>query len=188
MSGLESIVDKFLLKDAFLKSETEEFKSIKETLRGAALTVIRAAKEAGVKRAYLRSSRRGGVLITLPDYTKLSNRPVFNDKKLAELMKLGGLEELGLKPEEVFEEEREGGGEVIELRGRWIEWFKAHFPDQLKAKDPDLKWENREPTITRRVKLSVLSRIEAAMAAGSAVAAHIYNVGFASLKVRAEDE
>jgi len=185
MTGLESLVDKYMLEHSYLEAKQHELDDVKEQLRSVALPAIR---KAGAVRAFLRGSKRVAALLTLPDYTKPANRPVINDKKMTELMKQGGLEALGLPPEEVFDEERQEGGEVIELRGRWVEWFKEHYGERLQSgSDPDMKWEKREPTIIRRVKQAVLPKLEVAAANGVAVAQLLIANGFKSISIRSEE-
>lgn len=183
LSGYESLVDTYSLKHAFIDSETSVIDDLKEQLRSAATAAINSAQQ-GAKRAFLRGSKHGGVMITMPDYDKSSNRPVFSEKKLTSLMKLGGLDDLGIASEDVFEEEREEGGEVIELRGRWVEWFKENY----KITDPDVKWEKREPVVTKRVKASARAALEAAAYAGSTVAKFILGEGYKSPTVRVESD
>ena len=187
VGGLESLADNYKLKEAYLKTVLEEVDRLKDMLRGAALGAIRTAREAGAVRAFIRASGRGGVLVTMPDYTKPANRPEFNAKKLEEMMKMGSLDSIGLSPEEVFEEERTPGGEVIELRGRWVEWFKSHYSGSL-TNDPDLNWEKREPTVVRRVREAVIPRLEVAAAAGSAIAQLLITKGLKALMVKAEEK
>lgn len=188
IGGLESLADSFKLKEAFLKTVSAEVDGLKDMLRGAALSAIRAAKEGGAIRAFIRASGHGGVLVTMPDYEKAANRPEFGPEKLKKLMKAGTLESLGMTSEEVFEEERTLGGEVIELRGRWVEWFKQHLGGSLQQEDPDITWEKREPTVIRRVKAEVIPRLEVAAAAGSAVAQLLVTAGLKALMVKAEDK
>jgi hypothetical protein len=185
ISGLESLTDDFVLKNEYLKREGKELERLKGLLRGAALPIIRAAQAAGAQRAFISSSGAGGVSVTLPDYTKPGNRSVFGDDKLSELMKRGGLERLGLKPEEVFEEERTGGEEQIVLKGRWVVWFREHFGALLET-DEEIKWERTEPKVIRRLRFDVIGKLEAAAAAGSAVAQFLVEKGLSSLMVKAE--
>ena len=185
ISGLESLADDFTIKSEYIKRETSRLEDMKQMLRGAALPVIRAAQAAGAVRAFIGASKRGGVMVTLPDYSKAGNRPVFDDKKMAELMKAGSLESLGLKPEEIFEETRTGGEEQIVLKGRWIGWFKEHFPQLLQA-DDDIKWERTEPKIVRRLRQEAIGKLEAAAAAGSTVAQLLVSKGLTSLSVKPE--
>lgn len=188
VGGLESLADQFKLKAAYLDAVLGEVDHLKEMLRGAALSAIRAAERAGAKRAFIRASGRGGVLVTLPDYSKDANRPEFGPKKMEEVLKAGGLDALGLPIEEVFEEERDPGGEVIELRGDWAEWFKSHYMDKLKAGVPGIKWEKREETVIRRLKVAVIPKIEAAAMAGNEVARLLMTKGLKALTVKPEEK
>jgi len=187
LSGLESLVDRFLLKHEFIESETKEIALLKTQLRTSAVSAIREAVKAGATRAFLRASRRGGVLVSMPDFEKPANRPVFNDDKLGDLAKLGGLEKLGLTPEEVFDEERTESGEVIELRGPWVAWFREHYGSKME-KDPNIKYEDRKSIVVRRLKAAVREQLEAAAAAGSTIAQLLLEKGYKEPMIRAERE
>lgn len=188
LSGEEKLADAFLTKNSFLERLTEEVDKLKAELRSAAQAAVARARSAGggVVQRVLVSASRGGVGVSLPDYLKPGNRPVFSDEKLGELMKAGGLEAVGLKPEEVFEEECDPGGEVVTLRGRWAAWFASSYAAHIAAKDPDICWEKRAPSAVRRLRAEVIGRLEDLAAHGSAAAGVLLARGLRAMMVRGE--
>jgi hypothetical protein len=183
LDGEESLVDVYQYKESFLKVLSDEVGDLKDRLRMSAKRALGAAKGKAV-RVFMRGTL-GGVQVTAYDLSKDSNRPVLSEKKMAELTKAGGTEAIGLGPEELFEEERTPGGEVIELRGRWVQWFVEKVQADMEN-DPDITWEKREPVVVRRLAEAAIPKLELAADAGNKVAQMLLEMGIKAMMVKVE--
>lgn len=196
ISGHEQLALTYALKDSFLKALTEEAEGLRRQIRAVARA---AAAEAGpaaaaaIKRVFVRNGVKGGVAVSLPDYAAEGNRLVLSDSKIKEVTKVGDITALpGLTFDALVEETvTEPGGEVIELRGRWVQWFKdGPAGAYLKAgvPDPDLKYGKRDRTATRRLKHAAVAMLRGLAETGNEVAALLLSLGLKEPAVRAEDK
>lgn len=192
VSGHESLAMAYALKDSFLRTLTEEVDGFKRQIRSIAQRVAAEASAAGeVRRIFLRNGQRGGVGVSLPDITKDGNRLALSDKKLNDVLKLGELATLGVPQSELIEEEiTEAGGEVIVLRGRWVEWFKQHMSQHLTG-DADVEHKTTEKTVVRKLKasaVSVLRRVSAGGGTAGEMADLLLSLGLRDMSVKAEEK
>jgi len=195
VSGHEPLALAYALKDSFMKALAEEADGLRRQLRAIART---AAAEAGpaataVKRVFVRNGAKGGVSISLPNYEEPGNRLVLSDTKLKEVNKVGDITALpGLAFDALVEETvTDPGGEVIELRGRWVQWFKdgpAGSYLQAGVPDPDLKYEKRDRTTARRLKHAAVAMLRGLAEAGNEVASLLLSLGLKEPSVKAEDK
>lgn len=192
VSGYEELALSFALKHSFLNRLQEEADELKRQLRDVARSVVAGAgpAAAAVKRIFVRNGSKGGVSVSLPDYESTGNRLVLSDKKINEVLKTGELTlpGVGSLADLIEESVSEPGGEVIELRGRWIEWFKINMGTYLKAEDPDIKWEKRERTAVRRLKTAAISVLRGLASTGNEVASLLLAVGLKEPMVKAEEK
>jgi hypothetical protein len=182
ISGNEELALSYDLKSNFVKTLQAELDEMKARLRSAAADVISRAGD-GAKRVFFRNGKKGGVSVTQPDFTAVGNRMVLSEKKLSAVSKLGEISALG----DVFEDtETEPGGEVIELRGTWVQWFKQHMPQYLQGNTPDLKYESRPRQFTRRLKPEAVAILRSMAAGGNDVAAALLSAGTKDMMVLPE--
>ena len=190
-NGYEELALAYALKDNFVKTLTDEANELRRQLRDVARSVVAGAgpAAASIKRVFVRNGAKGGVSVSLPDYEAAGNRLTLSDKKLNDVIKVGDISTLpGLALNDLLEESvSDPGGEVIELRGRWAEWFKTNMEEHLKKEDPDLKWEKRERTMVRRLKASALGVLRGLAETGNEVASLLLACGLKEPTVRAED-
>lgn len=187
LSGHEDLALAFDLKLTFFEKLKEEVDEIKQQLRAAATGVL-AAAGTDAQRVFFRSTAgKGGVGVSLPDYSKEGNRIALSDKKMSEASKLGELTSLGIPIEELIQEVvTEPGGDVVELRGRWLEWFKQYGMPHVTEGDPDVKFERRERTVVRRLVPTVISKLRTLATSGNELARHLIDTGTKNLVVKAE--
>jgi len=186
LSGHEELALAFDLKSSFNKKLEDELNTMKEQLRSLARFAIGQAAQ-GAVRVFFRNGQKGGVGVSLPDFSKPANRLVLSDKKMTEAAKLGELGSLGVSQEQLFEEEvTDVGGDVLELRGRWVQWVLPSLQQHIDAGDADIKYERRERTVTRRLRAEVLPMLRALAAQGSELAALLVDVGTKAMMVKPE--
>lgn len=186
LSGHEDLALGYDLKLTFLERLTAELDELKAQLRAAASGVLAQAGTDAL-RVFFRNGKKGGVSVSLPDFSKPGNRMALSDSKMSKVLKAGEMESLNLPAGSVIDEEvTEPGGEVIELRGRWVEWFRQHMAEYLSKPDPDIKYEKRDRVVTRRLKPETITNLRQLTAGGNEVAAMLLQLGVKSMTVKAE--
>ena len=135
VSGYEELALSFALKHSFLERLEAEAVELKRQLRDVARSIVAGAGPASsaIRRVFVRNGAKGGVSVSLPNYESEGNRLVLSDKKINEVLKTGDISALpGASLADLIEEVvTSEGGEVIELRGRWVEWFKTNMSQYL---------------------------------------------------------
>lgn len=186
LSGYEDMALSFDLKHSYMEKLQAEVDSIKDQLRDLASTTLKRV-EGEAKRIFFRNGKKGGVSVSLPDFESKGNRLVLSEKKMGQLAKMAPLDSIGLPVDALFEEEvTDPGGEVIELRGSYVEWFKQHYAAQLSSGSPDLKYEKRDRTVSRRLKVGAIALLRQAAAAGNDLADALLSAGTKSFIIKPE--
>jgi hypothetical protein len=183
LSGHEELALNFDLKTAYLASLEADVNELKAQLRAVARSV--AATAAGAKRIFFRNGKKGGVAVTMPDYTAAGNRLVLSDKKMTDLLKTGDLTTLGVPPEALMEETvEEVGGDAVILRGELYKWWM----EKMAAYNahPDVQIERREKKVSRRLKAEAIGMLTSMAASGSTLAAMLLSLGAKEPSVKAE--
>lgn len=190
VGGHENDVEEFRLKNKFLKSLTEDTASMKRDLRATVRGVL-AAAAAGVKRVFIRGVSRGGVMVTIPDYSMDVNRLSLKDSVIKSLTKAGGPEALGIPAPELFDTTIVPGGETIQLRGRWLKWFMDQLVVTGKVKiegDPDITHSVIEESTTTKLKFDAVAKLQALAASGNSAAQNLLDGSLKDYMVKDEDE
>jgi hypothetical protein len=183
LEGHEQLVDMYELKALSLQVSASEVDELKEELRSLTLDAQRKVEDrSSLKRIFVKGKMFDGVRVTIPDYAQDGNRLPFGDDKIQEITKAGGVEKTGLQPQDVFDEVTEPGGEVLTLRGPWIEWFMGHYKSQVES-DPNISYEKREPSTKRKLKADAIAKLQAAADAGNPVARQLLELGLKAMTV-----
>jgi hypothetical protein len=167
LSGHEELTFRYETKLRFLEALETEIDEAKAELRAIAEGAIRAAGTGTVvKRVFLRNGKKGGVGVSLPDYSAVGNRLELSDRKISELLKgtPGDETEIAMAAAALLEplvEETvtEVGGDVVTLRGRWVDWFMKAYASAITSGDPDVLVERRERSVVRRLTAGGVARL-----------------------------
>lgn len=180
LSGHEELALGYDLKSSYLEKLSAELDEMKGQMRSLARSVLTN----GAKRLFLRNGRKGGVSITLPDYTAAGNRLVLSDSKMSKVVKAGDLTSLG-PTEALFEEEvTEAGGDCVILRGAMVTWWNQTMAAYTSR--PDVEIKRTERTVVKRLKAEAIDKLRSMAAAGNELAALLIALGAKEPMVKAE--
>ena len=204
VKGHEEKARELTLKHELANLLNSEVDALKSTFRELASEAIDKGMESAneVRQVLFPDGGHGSVGVTVPDYSKSSNRSQISAKYLVEVTNAGGIEDVTsyLEEERTIEvlpsmaRELESGAVV--LTGELAVWFKTAYMDSgMVAGSPQFTGKAKmgssylaEPKSRTRIRFEKLEELRSLAAAGNAGARALLGCGLQALQVRPQSK
>jgi hypothetical protein len=204
LKGYETEARLLTLKDELAKLLKDEVDALKSTFRELASEAIDKGRETGseVHQILFPDGGHGSVGVTVPDYSKATNRSQIEAADLVAVSNAGGIEDVtGFLEEDKtvtvlpsMSRELESGAVV--LTGELATWFKVAYMDSgMVAASPQFAGKAKmgssylaEPKLKLRLRAEKILELRSLAASGNAGAKALLSCGLQSLQVRPQSK